>query len=269
MNKSVLIPYLAILSLLPLSACVSTPNIGELNRVAKTVAYVENGTQPLRFSTGVIDVSSFWSAYGGGVSDRLGGSLLVDDVTKSSGEKVLSALAKNQMLVQSLYGESAFAKEIHSELLPKLAQAFNRKMTHEQVYRIDDPRKLKRENGHILNMDVDADLILMSEMHSLNLTERFSMGGALLSGVTMGTNTKNLTFETPIALYVLTKTDVKGAYKVDWRGVCGATYVTMKTAFTMEALLEHPENAQALLSEAKLQTIEGCGKLIDQLAGNA
>lgn len=267
-RKSIYFTLGAAVLFLQLSACVSTPNVNELSRAANTVAFVENGAVPLRFSTGVIDVSSFWSTYGDGVSTHLGGSLLVDGIKNDSEKEVINALTKNQKLVRQLYGQSDFAKDVHGKMLSKLASAFDRQVSPENHYRVDEPIIFEIEKGHILNMgpDIDADLVFVSEMFGFNLTERFSMGGALLSGVTMGTNTKHLTFETPIMLYVLTKTNTKGVYKVDWRGGCGANYVTMKTAFTMDVLLEKPENVQKLLGEAKVQTLEGCGQLIDKLA---
>jgi hypothetical protein len=163
--------------------------------------FVENGTAPLSYTTGVIDASSFWKQYGGSVGTNVGGIV----GTTISGESSAAALQHPNGAdspVQQILGENDLARTVNDAVIERLAAAWGFRYSPDQLVLKDAPATIDPNSQLIKGLDSDADLILMTEVHNVNLTERFSMGGALASGLTLGTNRKSLTLARKIREHV-------------------------------------------------------------------
>lgn len=264
MKKLVLL--LGFLSLL--GGCAANPTLTELRQGVQSVVLVQNGTRPLLYSTGVIDTSSFWAAYGDGVGAQTGG-LMWNGIAASQRGKQLSKAEQNALMVQTLYGEHDLAPTVYRQIMPKLAAAWSQSYSPEEVVILSDMPAVVEE-GLLKNFNTNADLVLMLEVNNINLTERFSMGGAFAAGLTMGTNTKSLTTEAKVLMRAFKPSETSpGNYEMAWWRFCGSNYATMKTSYTLEELKAKPELMQQILDEARGQAVESCTEVLEQEAARA
>ena len=123
-----------------------------------------------------------------------------------------------------------------------------------------DPRTMS-----LKGIRIDADLVLMIDVAEINLTERFSAGSVVANGVTFGANEKSLTVESPTNLRVFRRNSGSGALEFVWGRRWGADYTSMKTSFTLHELLHEPHKMEAVLDEARDQTIERCKALLSRV----
>lgn len=256
-----------LLVLLCLAGCAAAPSISELNQgVGKTVL-VSNGAAPLRFSTGVIDTSSFWAAYGSGVSDQLGGSAMAKGLQQSGEKSAQSKAEQNAAMVKTLFGDHQLVSTVSSAILPQFAASWGLSYEEGSVIALSDsPAYVDRQSGRLQGVDTDADLILMMEVSNVNLTERFSMGGALKAGLTMGMHQKSLTTEVRVALRAFKHPASGSGYEQVWWRMCGPDYTTMKTSYPLDELMQSGEKMDEILDEATQQAIDGCTQLLQTVA---
>jgi hypothetical protein len=252
-----------------LGGCASAPSISELNQGVNKVVLVKNGTAPLNFSTGVVDTSSFWAAYGSGVSSNLGGGQLWKDL-ESSGQRTQAAkVDQNAEMVRKLYGAHELASKVNGSLLPQLASAWGVSYDERSVIALTDkPAFVDSKTGLLQGVSTDADLVLMSSVTNVNLTELFSMGGAFKAGFTMGANKKRLTTEVHVALHAFKRDTAAGGYKQVWFQPCGPDYVTMKTGYFLDELAQTPQKMTEILDEASVQAVALCTKALNTVASS-
>jgi len=260
-------PFLLIVAALTFAGCASTsgPPVSELRQGVQKTLFIQHGKKPLDFTTGVIDTSSFWGAYGDGVSAQTGGWLW-SDLARSGRKATDDKKLTNAELVEGLYADHNLTPTISDALLPELSRLWH------QRYRdldriITDGKSISFDpSTRILSgIKTNADLVLMVNIRNINLTERFSMGAAFASGLTMGTNKKSLTTEVTVVMQAF-KSDQQGAYKEVWSRPCGTNYTTMDTSYYLEELMASKDKITEILDEATYQSIEGCTKILNQLA---
>jgi hypothetical protein len=252
-----------------LGGCASAPSISELNQGVNKVVLVKNGTAPLNFSTGVVDTSSFWAAYGGGVSSNLGGGTVWQGL-ESSGQKAVAAKAdQNAEMVRKLFGSHQLASKVNGSLLPQLASAWGVSYDERSVVTLTDkPAFVDSKTGLLQGVNTDADLVLMSSVTNVNLTELFSMGGAFKAGFTMGANKKRLTTEVRVALHAFKRDPAAGGYRQVWFQPCGPDYVTMKTGYFLDELTQTPQKMAEILDEGAVQAVALCTKALNTVASS-
>lgn len=247
-----------------LGGCAATQPVSELRQGVQSAVFVQNGVEPVRYSTGVIDASSFWAEYGGQVGANTGGALW-SAIGTAQQNKQLTKAEQNALMVKGLYGDHDLAATVYREVMPKLARAWGQPYDPAERVVLDDQLALV-EDGLLKNFKTDADLVLMLEVNNINLTERFSMGGAFAAGLTMGTNTKSLTVEAPVLMRAFKPSaDNPGNYEMAWWRNCGPNYTTMETSYTMEELQEKPELMQEILDEARAQAVKNCTNVLASL----
>ena len=259
--------FLIIVAVLNFAGCASTsgPLVSDLRQGVQKTLFVQHGKKPLSFTTGVIDTSSFWGAYGDGVSAQTGGWLWSD--LASSGRKVTNdKRLTNAELVEGLYADHNLTPAVSDALLPELSSLWNQRfaigdriITDGKSVNIDPSTRV------LSGLKTDADLVLMVNIRNINLTERFSMAAAFASGLTMGTNKKSLTTEVTVMMHAF-KPDHQGVYKEVWSRPCGTNYTTMDTSYYLEELMASKDKITEILDEATYQSIEGCTKILNQLA---
>jgi len=254
-----------------LAGCATQPSISQLRQATGKVVFVENGSQPLGYSTGVIDTASFWGQYGDSVGTQVGGPLSMaagSAAARSGNIATMSKEEQNREMVKRLYGDSALVTTINAALLPKLAAAWRAPFNASTVVKLSTDKAIvvdpntKTASG----LNSDADLVLMAEVRNINLTERFSAGGALAAGFTFGTNKKSLTTEVLVVVRALKRDSASGQYKEIWSNSCGSNYALMKTSYFLEELAQDPSKMRAILDEAATQTLDYCNKMIDAAA---
>jgi len=252
---------------LSLNGCSSSPTISQLASGAKNVVLIQNGNKPFSFSTGVIDTASFWAKYGGSVGTQTGGTLwpiLASEGQSSAYEK----MDQNAKLVAALYGDSKMADNITSALLPLIAKAWGVPYEAQSVVRIRGSKLITddQKTEYLNNFDTDADLVLIADVYNVNLTERYSVGGAVLSGVTFGLNEKSLTTEVHVVIEAFRRDPERSVYKQVWLLTCGAMYTNMNTAFPLKELTESHDKMNLVLKEAQDLSIDRCGSRLASVA---
>lgn len=163
-----------------LGGCVATQPVSELRQGVQSTVFVQNGVEPVRYSTGVIDTSSFWANYGGGMN-----GLAFDAIAAQEQKRQLSKAEQNALMVKGLYGDHDLASTVYREVMPNLARAWGQPYDSAELVVLKDELAVV-EDGLLKNFKSDADLVLMLEVSNINLTEKFSMGGAFAAGLTMG-----------------------------------------------------------------------------------
>jgi hypothetical protein len=254
-------------ALIALSGCASTPPISQLSQGARKVALVQNGTVPLSYSTGVIDAASFWANYGGGLTGGPAVSALGNTMAAAGRSEETSKAAQNRDIAKTLVGDTDIAQVVSAALLPQLARAWGARYDQARVITLGDKlASVEPQTLHLQGLQIDADLVLMIEVANINVTQKFSLGSSLASGITFGAGKKALTTEVTVLMRAF-KLDAAGAgYKQVWAQSCGPNYTTMKTAYYMDDLKQSPEKMIQILDEAKTQSIDRCGRMLAGLS---
>jgi hypothetical protein len=224
------------------------------------VAFIANGTEPLSYTTGVVDAASFWKQYGGSVGSNVGG---VVGTTISSESSAAALRHPNGAVspVQQILGDNDLARRVNDAVIERLAAAWGFRYSPDQLLILKDaPATIDPNTQLIKGLDSDADLILMTEVHDVKLTERFSMGGALMSGVTLGTNRKSLTLEVSVVTRAIARSAGDGTYRQVSALVCGPNYTTMKTSYPLKDLVESHERVMEIVHEATDKSISSCSR---------
>jgi hypothetical protein len=252
-------------ALVALSACAGK-DIAELRKDADTVSFVQHGSRPLGFSAGVIDTASFWATYGDAVSKKLGGFELIDALAEVSKEQTEALREHNELVVDLMYDEHDLAESVNTTLLADLAAAWGLAFDPEQV--IEIPANgvfVDFRDDTLSGMNLNGDLVLMVDVHEVRLTERFTAGSALANGVSLGTNEKSLTVESPVNLRVFRRDSESGELRYVWGRRCGANYTSMSAAYPLDVLWNQPETMTEVLDEARDLSIAHCRKVLSNL----
>jgi hypothetical protein len=244
----------------PIIVIARQPDLPHFDPQTTKVAFVENGGAPLSYTTGVVDAKSFWKQYGGSVGTNVGG-IVGTTISSQSSAAALRHPNGADSPVEEILGENQLAPTVNSAVLERLAAAWG--FTYNPVQLVvlkDTPAVIDPNTQLIKGLSSDADLILMTEVRNVNLTERFSMGGALSAGLTFGTNKKSLTTEVSVVVRAIQHSTADGSFKQIWALVCGPNYTTMKTSYPLKELVESHDKVLEILQEATEQSIASCSR---------
>jgi len=255
MNRSLVI---TVMCCLPLCVLGRQPAIPHFDPQSTKLALIKNGTEPLTYTTGVVDAASFWKQYGGSVGTNVGG--IVGTTIQSTSDAAAARHPNgSDSPVKALMGENQLAPTIQSAVIERLAAAWGFPFKSNEVIELKDQFVTVDPNTKtVQGLRSDADLILMTEVRNVNLTERFSMGGAFASGLTFGTNKKSLTTEVSVVLRALQRNASDGTYKQIWADMCGPNYTSMKTSYPLKDLTESHDKMLEILNEATHQAVDSC-----------
>ncbi len=255
--------YISLLPvLLALTACAtSSPSISELRANARSATFVQHGHEPVRYGFGVVDTSSFWAAYGSGVSSQLGGGTLWEGLAadgRAEGQKRAPTVAE---VMRWLYNKHPLVDRTGAALMPKLATVWGVAYNPAKLLILGNEIKaVEDQEGNFIAFRPDTDLVILYEVNNLLLTERFTMGNALLAGVTFGTNTKNVTACSSW------RDPASGQYKRIWLSGCGLHTMYMTTDFPFPEVIKSQAKAKQLWDEATSKTVEICSGHLTNLA---
>jgi hypothetical protein len=249
-----------VLAAIPLVGIARQHDLPHFDPQTTKVAFVENGDAPLSYTTGVVDAKSFWKQYGGSVGTNVGGIVGTTISTQSSAAAIRHPNGADSP-VQQILGDNQLAPTVNGAVIERLAAAWGFVYRSDQLVVLKDaPAVIDPNTKLIRGLSTNADLILMTEVHNVNLTERFSMGGALASGFTFGTNTKSLTTEVSIVVRAIQHDATDGSYKQIWVEVCGPNYTTMKTSYPLKDLMDSHDKVMEIVNEATDQSIAICSR---------
>lgn len=253
---------LLLTSAVALMACASQ-DIDEIKLDATSVLFVQHGRRPLQFSTGVIDTASFWATYGEDVSARLGGITLIDALAEASKERQEAMREHNELVVDLMYDKHDLASTVNMTLLADLAAAWELDFDPAEVLVVAAHSLfVDQRDDTLAGLDLDADLVLMVDVHEIHLTERFSAASALANGVTLGTNEKSLTVESPVNMRVFRRNPETGQLDYVWGRRCGANYTSMDMGYPLDTLWNQPDKMAEVLDEARDRSIEHCRQVL-------
>jgi hypothetical protein len=253
---------IVLILLLTASVCIEArqAEIGHFDPRTTKVAFVANGTEPLSYTTGVVDAASFWKQYGGSVGTNVGGIVGTTISAESTGAAVRHPSGADSP-VQQILGDNDLARTVNGAVIERLAAAWGFRYSPDQMLILKDaPATIDPNTQLVKGLDSDADLILMTEVRRVNLTERFSMGGALASGLTLGTNRKSLTLEVSVVTRAIAHNAGDGTYRQVWALVCGPNYTSMKTSYPLKDLVESHDKVMEVVKEATDKSIASCSQ---------
>ncbi len=254
--------YLLVLAMLASGCATVTPPVSELRSDVNSVTFIQMGHEPLSFSFGVVDTSSFWAAYGDGVSSQLGGGTLWTGLAADGRRKGMEKAPDNATILKGLYGNHSLVTDVRDSVLPKLAGLWAVPYHPEELRILERDQITFDEQRNLVGFDSNSDLLLMYSVNNISLTERFSMGGALASGFTMGTNTKSVTTTAAVNLSAFKRDPASGTYTNIWTLGCGANYTQMKSSYPFSEAVQSAEKIASLLDETTSVSIDSCSKTI-------
>ena len=255
--------YLAFLSML--FGCAGGPSLTELRQGANSVTIVQHGKEPLHYSFGVVDTSSFWAAYGSGVSSQLGGGLLWQDLESSGRAEQAKRAPTVAEVMRWLYNDHPLTNQLADTLIPKFAAVWGQPFDKSRLRVIDADTPISDQNQNFTAFRPITDLVLVFEVRELTLTERQTLGRAFAAGFTLGTNTKNVTAQVTVWLEAYKRDSASGQYKRVWLSSCGANAISMPIDFPFPEVVKSREKAKQLWDAAAPLAIESCSKYFDAL----
>lgn len=263
MKKQILLFALASL----MAGCAAGPSLSELRGGAHSATFVQQGREPVQLGFGVVDTASFWATYGSGVSSQLGGGYVWRDLEQAGRADAEKRAPTAADVMGWLYNRHPLVDQTSAALMPKLATLWSVSYNPAKL-RVVDLRVIENKDGHFTAFSPTTDLVIVYSVNNLRLTERFTVGNALLAGVTFGTNTKNVTAEIDTFYRVYKRDPASGVHKRVWLGSCGVHSMYMTTDFPFPEVVKSQEKAKQLWDEASAKTIELCTKHLGTLAEN-
>jgi hypothetical protein len=251
-------------AVLLLYGCGSTPPVSELRAGVKSATFVQHGTEPLSYSFGVVDTASFWAQHGSAVSANLGGSLIAEGAAAAGRDASARKAPTATQLMKALYGNHPLVSETSRKVMPELARLWG--VPYDQVRVVQPGAPFEDAQGKLLALRPTTDLVLTFAVVELTLTEKFSVGGALAAGFTMGTNTKNVAAQTMAVMRAYKRDPATGEYAKVWTQPCGGLAMYSKVAYPFPEVMKSREKAKELWDAAMPLTMESCTKILESLA---
>lgn len=250
-----------------LPGCATGPSLSELRGGVRSATFVQQGREPVQLGFGVVDTASFWATHGSGVSSQLGGGYLWRDLEQGGRADVEKRAPTAADVMRWLYNKHPLVDQTSAALMPKLATLWDVPYEPAKV-RVVDLRVIEDQDGNFTAFAPTTDLVIVYSVQHLRLTERFTLGNALLAGVTFGTNTKNVTAELDIFYRAYKRDPASGKHKRAWHSGCGLHSAYMTTDLPFPEVVKSREKAKQLWDEASATTIDRCAKHLDTQAEN-
>ena len=258
----------ALLVLLALYGCASGPKVSELREGVRSVTFVQHGTEPLKYSFGVVDTSSFWAQNGGNLGPGVGVvGMAAGETAAQVGRDVAAKNAPTAaQVMKSLYGSHQMVNDASRTIMPQLAKLWGVPYDAKQVRVVQSDKPLMDAQGQMTGVVGTPDLVLRFTVANLELTEKFSVGGAFAAGFTMGTNTKNVAAQTTAVMSAYKRDPATGKYTNVWTQLCSGLAMNSKVAYPFPEVVKSRDKAKELWDAVTPLTIESCSKVIESVA---
>jgi hypothetical protein len=265
MNRVFAFISISVFPLLLLGGCAGGASLQELRGDVKSATIVQHGKEPLRYTLGVVDTSSFWAAYGGGVSSQLGGGAVWQGLESSGKAEEMKRAPTVAEVMRNLYNNHPLVSQVSSALIPKYAAVWGQTYDPSRLRVVSSDTPVRDQNLNFVAFNPVTDLVLVFEVSELTLTERQTMGRALAAGFTLGTNTKSVSAQVTVWLEAYKRDAASGKYKRVWLSSCGADANSMPIDFPFPEVIKSRDKAKQLWDAATPLAIEKCGKYFDML----
>lgn len=257
------LPGTAVAAAILLTGCAASPPVSELRDNVGRVDFVQIGEEPLVYSLGVVDATSFWAEYGDDVSANLGGSIVFSGVHADASAAERKRQPTEADVMRALVDGYPMTANLTQALLPKVAGKWGVRY-EPSALQLGEDMTPAIADGYLHGYTGDADMVLASYLWRFELTERPTVGGALAAGFTLGTNTKKVTASLAwhTAAY---QREADGRYKEVWRHVCWVPPAKNNISVPFPELMDNPERGHDIWADADRVAREFCGKQVAAL----
>ena len=257
-----LIPLIIISSLFLGCAAAYKP-VGELKKNVKSVAFIQETREPIHLNFGVVDTSSFWAAYGGGVSSNLGGSALAESAAAGGQSDVMKRRAEERKIMLGLLDNNNLTSKMANYFMPLYAAKWGVPYKNKSLY--VSKNVIDQKDGYLQGMTSKADTLMVFRLASLQLTEKVTFGSALAAGFTLGTSEKDVTAEGMISFRVFQKEPQTGKFKLTRVDSCMIRNTSMDNSFPFKDVVKSKEKAKILWDEYMSKSKQICSDVINQI----
>lgn len=255
----------AVVFILALSGCASGPTLGELRENARTATFIQEGTEPARLKFGVVDTASWWAANGDAVGAQTGGWIW-STIAQSSRDEEQKRAPTVAEIMNYLFNKHPIANEAIRGVMPTLAHAWGVPYVQEQLRVVEMGGVKEDDKGYLIGVEAETDLVLVTWMPMLQLTEKVTMGAAFRAGFSFGTHTKEVTAESMLAFRAYRREPDTGRYKNIWDRFCLMNNMQMETAYPFPEVVVSQEKAKSLWDEATPRLVSFCGEVLQHWA---
>jgi len=169
-------------------------------------------------------------------------------------------------IMKALYGNHPMVNDTSRKVMPELAKLWGMPYAADQLRVVQQGAPFEDAKGNLIGVRATTDLVLTFAVIQLELTEKFSVGGAFAAGFTMGTNTKNVAGQTLALMRAYKRDPATGEYAKVWTQMCGGMAMYSKVAYPFPEVMKSREKAKELWDATTPLTIESCTKVLENLA---
>lgn len=267
---------------LALTGCATAPpmnagRISEIRAGVSSVAFVQNGVEPLTYGVGALDGKSSWA--GTQIQFQAGSSAKIDAQGAAAANLVFAiggAIARESMkddpdyyprLLQGLIGERRFTNEVAPRVWPTFARAWQINYDPERVVVVPNAQAISEKDDLYVGRDPGTDLVLMYSLDRFVLSEKPELSVLWKAVVTAGM------YDRPVVPYIqgrmsVYKRDADGQLHRIWAGICSdADFLNADFAVQFPLLKAEPQRAGPMFDSAVAMAENTCSKALKTLHG--
>lgn len=264
-----------------LTGCATTSpitpaQIAEMRAGAKSVAFIQNGTEPHQYLVGAVDGKTSWAgpqvAFTPATSSRMDtGAAAAANLVSAIGSSIAREAMKDDphyydRLLKKMVGERQFTSEITPGVLPALAKAWQVEYDATKLRIVPNSQLVTDDKGLFTGEDPGADLVLMFSVPRFMLSEKPQMSVLWKAVVTAGT------YDRPVVPYIsglmsVYRRDEAGQLKVVWSARCNdIDFLNAPVSEEFAVLKEAPEKAGPVFDAAIPIAVESCRKALKPIS---
>lgn len=267
---------------LALVGCATAPSINanhiaEIRAGVQSVAFVQNGVEPLTYGVGALDGKSSWA--GPQIGFQAGSSSKMDVQGAAAANLVFAvggAIARESMkddpdyyprLLRTLVGERQFTNEIAPRVWPAFAQAWQIAYDPAQVMVVPNAQAVTEKDDLYAGKDPGTDLVLMYSLDRFMLSEKPELSVLWKAVVTAGM------YDRPVVPYIqgrmsVYKRNASGQLHRIWTSVCSdLDFLNADFAVQFPLLKAEPQRAGPMFDSAVAMAANTCNKALKPLTG--
>jgi hypothetical protein len=258
---------------LALAGCATAPpmsasTVADMRSSIRTVAFVQNGTEPLNYGVGALDGKTSWAGpqmqFQAATSNRA-------DVQGAAAANIVfavgGAIARESMkddpdyyprLMKTWIGERKFTNEVAPRVWPELARAWRVDYDPKRVIVLPNDRVATDKEGVFVGADPGADLVLMYSIEQLMISEKPEMSVLWKSVVTAGM------YDRPVVPYIkgrmsVYKREADGKLRRAWVGDCrDQAFLNADFAVQFPLLKAEPQRAGPMFDASVAMAASTC-----------
>lgn len=243
-------------SALVLNSCTSMPNHSDVRQGIESFAYVQYGTEPIKYGFRVVDGKSFWgNGEGNGVQPGL--LLAVGlEAAKAAAEAEEKKLAA--AIISSMLGQHNPVAEMKNKVMPVLAKTWNLPFNPKSITYLPSTSPLEDEAGYYLGKGLKKDLLIVYSVDLVELSEQQSIGGFFDGMVTAGFNDKSVAPTIMASVKVYKYDAISGKNKKIWWKNCLAHSLHAPSTVKYSVIKDNPEKGRSVMQDSMAVFVDNC-----------